>query len=85
MRRRLLTADEIAKPFVGSWADQFPPILSPADLAALIRKSRKTVYEWIERGRLDGAIRKRGKHILIWRDKALDILFNASSWSNDDE
>ena len=40
----------------------------------------KTVYEWIAKGRLDGAFRKRGKHILIWRDRALDLLFNGPDW-----
>lgn len=35
----------------------------------------------IEVGRLDGAFRNRGKHILIWRDRALDIIFNGPEWT----
>jgi excisionase family DNA binding protein len=58
----------------------FPPILSPMQLAALIGISVKTVYEWIARGRLDGAFRKRGKHNLIYRDKALRLLFDGPDW-----
>lgn len=42
--------------------------------------SVKTIYEWMSKGRLDGAYRKRGKHALIWRDRALDILFNGKEW-----
>jgi hypothetical protein len=57
-----------------------PAILSPAALAKLSGLSSKTVYEWIGKGRLNGAFRKRGKHILIWRDRALDIIFNGPEW-----
>ena len=39
------------------------------------------MYEWMASGRLDGAYRKRGKHALIWRDKALDILFTGKEWT----
>jgi excisionase family DNA binding protein len=84
-RKRILTPDELARPFDGAWADQFPPILSPAQFADLIGLSRKTVYAWIAEGRLDGSFRKRGKHILIWRAKALDQIFNGPTWGNDHE
>jgi excisionase family DNA binding protein len=60
-----------------------PPILSPAQLAGLLNLSVKTVYEWIAKGRLDGAFRKRGKHVLIWRDRVLDLLFNGPAWKNE--
>ena len=43
--------------------------------------SVKTIYEWMSKGRLDGAYRKRGKHALIWRDRALDVLFNGKEWN----
>jgi len=79
-RARLLTTDEIARPFHGEWADRYPPILSPAKLADLLGQSRKTIYEWLAKGRLDGAFRKRGKHVLIWRDRAIDVLFNGKEW-----
>jgi excisionase family DNA binding protein len=82
-RRRPLSADEIARAFVGPAGDRYPVILSPARLADLLGLSAKTVYEWIARGRLDGAFRKRGKHVLIWRDRAIDALINGKDWTND--
>lgn len=72
-----LSKDEIRR----ALGDAVPPILSPKELARLCgRKSVKTIYEWIAKGRLDGAFRKRGKHCLIWRDRAIDILFNCKDW-----
>lgn len=75
-----LTPDEIARPFREEQAAIFPVVISPELLAKLLGRSRKTVYDWIAKGRLDGAFRKRGKHCLIWRDRALDILFNGKEW-----
>src|SRR5689334_20634755 len=76
-----LPPDELTRPFAGEWGDHFPPILSPTQLAALLGLSPKTVYEWIAKGRLDGSFRKRGKHVLIWRDRALHVLFNGKDWT----
>lgn len=80
-RKPTLSADEMARPFVGELALRFPPVISPRQLAELLGKSPKTVYEWMARGRIDGAYRKRGKHALIWRDKALEILFTGKEWT----
>ena len=55
---------------------QFPLILTVSQLAELLQRSRKTTYCWIEKGRLDGAFRKRGKGHLLWRDRVLDRVFN---------
>jgi excisionase family DNA binding protein len=82
-RKRPISKEEIHQAFVGPTADLVRPILSPPQLAALLGMSPKTVYEWIAKGRLDGAFRKRGKHVLIWRDRALDILFNGPEWKHD--
>ncbi len=79
-RKRPISREEIRQAFVGPAADTVPVILSPARLAALLNLSTKTIYEWIAKGRLDGAFRKRGKHVLIWRDRALDRLFNGAEW-----
>jgi excisionase family DNA binding protein len=81
-RKQPLSRDEIARPFQGAVGERFPAILSPAGLADLLGLSVKTVYEWIARGRLDGAFRKRGKHVLIWRDRALDLIFNGKEWTH---
>ncbi|MDB5306933.1 MAG: hypothetical protein JWO38_1135 [Gemmataceae bacterium] len=80
-KKHSLTPDKLARPFVAELAARFPPVLSPRQLAELLGRSPKTVYEWMARGRLDGAYRKRGKHALIWRDKALEILFTGKEWS----
>ncbi len=61
--------------------DAAPPVLSPQQLAAMLGLSRKTIYEWISRGRLDGAFRRRGKHTLIWRDRALNLIFSGKEWT----
>lgn len=81
-RNQKLTKNEIRDAFAQEGAAQTPVILSPARLAALLGLSTKTIYEWISKGRLDGAFRKRGKHVLLWRDRALDIIYNGKEWSH---
>ncbi len=76
-----LSLEEIPRPFQGELAERYPPILSPRQLADLLGFSVKTVYEWLAKGRLDGAYRKRGKHCLVWRDRALTIIFNGKEWT----
>jgi len=80
--RCVVTREAIAAIFAkgGGQADQ--PIVSPKQLGAIVGVSRKTIYSWIGKGRLDGCFRKRGKHVLIWRDKAIDLLFNGPEWSD---
>ncbi len=80
-RKPTLTKDELQRPFDRELGEQHPPILNPKQLAALCGLSVKTIYAWLADGRLDGAFRKRGKHVLIWRDKALDIIFNGADWA----
>jgi hypothetical protein len=45
-----------------------------------VNKKTKTIYTWISAGRLKGCCRKRGKHILIHRDRALDRILNGPDW-----
>ena len=82
--RPSLTPDELRRPFSDGGSDDHPPIMSPEQLAALCGKSVKTIYYWMQEGRLNGAFRKRGKHVLIWRDRALDILFNGPDWTHEE-
>lgn len=77
-----LTEEEIRRAFQGTAGDLYPPILSPLQLAHLSGLSVKTIYEWIAKGRLDGAFRKRGKHVLIWRDRAVEVLFAGKEWNH---
>ena len=78
-----LSLEEIAASFEGADGNRFGPILSVPEFAALCGLSVSTIYEWITRGRLNGAARKRGKHVLIWRDRAIQILFNGPDWSSE--
>jgi hypothetical protein len=80
-RDKRLSREEIRAAFADSGV-HWSPILSPKDLAQIVGQSVKTIYQWGEAGRLDGAFRKRGKHILIWRDRAIDKLFNGPEWTN---
>ena len=82
-RAKELSRDEIERAFADAAGANFPVILTPAQLANLLGISAKTVYEWIAKGRLDGAFRKRGKHNLIWRDCAIDLLFNGPECKHD--
>lgn len=79
-RKKNLSKEEIAAAFGGPNGDPAPPILTPNELAKLLGQSVKTIYYWIAEGRLHGAFRKRGKHVLIWRDRALEIIFNEKDW-----
>jgi excisionase family DNA binding protein len=80
-RTNKLSKTEITQAFTDEQGQQtLPPILSPDGLADLLDLSVKTIYEWIAKGRLDGTFRKRGKHVLIWRDRAVDLLFNGPDW-----
>jgi excisionase family DNA binding protein len=75
-----LTDSQIRHAFAEGLAGQTPVVLSPCQLGKLLGIKTKTIYEWIARGRLDGAFRKRGKHVLIWRDRAIDLIFNGPEW-----
>jgi hypothetical protein len=63
----------------------YPPILDVQQVAALLRLSKKTVYYWAQTGRFDGAFRKRGKHLLFWRDRVVKKIFDGPEWSNENE
>jgi excisionase family DNA binding protein len=82
-RARKLSTPEVQRAFAPEAGTPAPVILSPAQLAQILGLSAKTVYEWIAKGRLDGAFRKRGKHNLIWRDRALDVIFNGPEWMHE--
>ena len=52
-RHKPLNKEEIGRPFADPATAG--PILTPAQLADLAGLSVKTIYEWIAKGRLDGA------------------------------
>lgn len=82
-RTKKLSKEEIERAFADGPGTQIPVILSPRQLAQLLGLSTKTIYDWVNKGRLAGAFRKRGKHVLIWRNRAIDILFNGSEWPHE--
>jgi excisionase family DNA binding protein len=57
----------------------YPPILSPEQFAQLFGISVSTTYFWISKGLLKGAVTKVGKHRRIWRNRAIEIIFNRST------
>ncbi len=79
-RKRKLSKSEIKQAFAEGHGTQFPAILTLDQFAALIQYSKKTISEWISKGRLDGAFRRRGKRLLFWRDRVIDIIFNGKDW-----
>lgn len=79
-----LRAAEIAAAFdTEDLRRRFPPIITLQQLAELLQRSRKTIYLWIDKGRLDGTFRKRGKGHLFWRDRVLDRIFNGPEWDSE--
>jgi excisionase family DNA binding protein len=79
-----LTDEEIQRAFAGTAGEVIPPVLSPNQLAQLLGLKVKTIYEWISKGRLDGTFRKRGKHVLIWRDRAVETIFAGKEWTTNE-
>jgi len=77
-----LKASEVSAPFSGPDGVRFPPILSTPQVATLLGLSRKTIDDWISKGRLNGTFRKRGKHNLFWRDRVIAALFNGGNWTD---
>jgi hypothetical protein len=79
-----LKLDEIAAAFATEDLRRaFPPILNVPQAALLLGGlSSKTIYLWVAEGRLNGCFRKRGKHILLWRDRLLDRIFNGPTWES---
>jgi excisionase family DNA binding protein len=54
-------------------AHSLPRLLTTADVAALLRTSRKAIYALVERGQLPGIIRL-GRRVLVREDALLDWL-----------
>jgi excisionase family DNA binding protein len=64
-------------------ADQMthmPLLLTPNDVAELLRTSRKAIYTMVERGQLPGVVRI-GRRVLVRKDALLDWLHQQSALS----
>lgn len=77
---RRLDRAEIRQAFQGEAGEVYPNVISPVELAHLLKISRSTIYAWTQEGRFDGAYVKRGKHLRFWRDRALECFFSAPEW-----
>lgn len=77
MRRKdaAISREEIRQSFDGPWGERFGPILSVPQFAELFGESPHTVRDWFRQGRFGAAARKIGKHIRIFRDRAIVELF----------
>jgi excisionase family DNA binding protein len=77
-----LTPKEITSTFSGPDGEKYSPIISTCQVAEMLGLSRKTIDDWIAKGRLNGTFRKRGKHNLFWRDRVITAIFNGGHWTN---
>jgi len=57
-----------------------PVLLTPNEVAALLRTSRKAIYSMVERGQLPGVVRI-GRRVLVREDALLDWLRQRSTAS----
>ena len=80
-RKLDLSAEEIARPFQGPLADQFPPILTKQQAATLLATNVKTLSVWMAFGHLDGSYNRRGKACRFWRDRLIEVFFNRKDWA----
>jgi excisionase family DNA binding protein len=55
-----------------------PILLTPNEVAELLRTSRKAIYTMVERGQLPGVVRI-GRRVLIRQDSLLDWLRRKST------
>lgn len=62
--------------------EKFPAVMNVEAVARMVGKSVKTIYNWVESGRLKGAVRRQGKCLYLWRDRVLDKIFNGPDWAD---
>lgn len=79
-RPKPLSESELAQAFASDAGRQYPAVLTPKQLAELLGMSVKTIYEWLEKGRLANSSRHRGKRVLIFRDRAINEIFSGKDW-----
>ena len=72
----MIAIEEIAQAFEeAGW----PPVLNVVHVAEILHLSTKSVYDWHAKGRFKGAVVKRGKHLLFFRNRLIDAVFNGKS------
>ncbi len=71
----------VAELFDNWEANEWPPVLTVEQAAALLHVSKSTLYEWHRRGRLKGCCRRRGKHLRFLRNRLIQAFFFEEDWS----
>ena len=61
-------------PAAESAPSQDPPMLTPDEVAVLLRTTRKAIYAMVARGQLAGVIRRGRRRLLFQRDVLLRAL-----------
>ena len=57
-----------------------PTVLTVDQAAVALSVPKKTIYEWSSQGRLVACSRRRGKRLLILRDKFFQEIFDGKDW-----
>ena len=57
-------------------AERYPPVMTLAEAATLLRVPAETLRDWRSRGLLTECSRKVGKHVRFFRDRLLRKVFN---------
>lgn len=66
-----LTKEDIEKAVSG-----YPPILLSEQVASLLQTPLKTIHEWSSQGRFANCAVRRGRRLLFFRDKLIEVIFN---------
>ena len=72
-----LTAQEITRAFSDPIAAmRYPPVMSLERAAEMIDVPLDTMRDWRKRGLLGSCSRRVGKHVRIFRDRFVHLIFN---------
>jgi hypothetical protein len=61
-------------------AEGWPQLLTVGQAARIASVPVGTIYDWSSAGRLARCARRRGKRLLIVRDRFIEELFNGKEW-----
>jgi len=54
----------------------YPPVMITEQVAALFQTPKKTIQEWSSQGRFKDCAVRRGRRLLFFRDKLVEVVFN---------
>lgn len=74
-----LSLEEIHAAFQGSaWEELYPPILKIKQASALLQLPVQTLYQMSSQGQFKNCARKVGKHLLFFRDRLIQSIFQGN-------